>query len=122
MYLNRLDYYTSDAEAHAARVGLVHRTNYHLAFLYNNRGCCIATATNRAGSRTHGAGFSTYTIHAERAVLKSIGDLTLLRGSVLVVIRVDKMGRILGSEPCRECKCHLEKAIRKHGLRRVYFS
>jgi cytidine deaminase len=67
-----------------------------------------------------GAGYSGNTIHAERAVLKRIGDVTKLRGAELVVIRVGPRVDIKSSMPCSECKCHLEKCMRVYGLRYVY--
>lgn len=97
-------------------------TSLHIGFLYARGGILIGMSTNRVGSRSKGAGFSGYTIHAERAVLKAVGDFTLLRGATLVVVRVNRRGEIMPSEPCHECKCHLEKAMRVYGLRRVYYS
>ena len=102
----------------ATRMG----TNLHIAFVYGRRGVLLGMSTNRVGTRSSGAGFSRLTIHAERAALKAVGDVSLLRGAVLVVIRVDKTGAILGSEPCHACKMHLEKCIDKYGLKAVYYS
>jgi cytidine deaminase len=62
------------------------------------------------------------TIHAERAALKAVGDVTLLRNATLVVIRVGYDGTLRSSEPCHECRRHLEAAMRKYGLRRVLYS
>jgi hypothetical protein len=94
----------------------------HVAFLYGKGGNLLAAATNRLGSRSSGAGYSGCTIHAERAVLKMIGDISQLRGAKLVVLRVNRFGDILNSEPCSECRRHLEKAMCVHGLARVYYS
>lgn len=94
----------------------------HVAFLYGKGGNLLAVATNRLGSRSSGAGYSGCTIHAERAVLKMIGDVSQLRGAKLVVLRVNKVGDLLNSEPCSECRRHLEKAMCVHGLARVYYS
>ena len=96
--------------------------NYHLAAIYDGRRRPIAEARNRVGTRSKGCGYDDYTIHAERAVVKSLGDISLLRGCVLVVIRVNKQGEILGSKPCADCKHFLEKCMKKYGLRKVVYS
>jgi len=119
---HKLSDYEIIARDYASRAATALRTHLHLAFIYARGGALIAMSTNRVGSRRMGAGFSDYTIHAERAVLKSAGDTSLLRGATLVVVRISKQGKILGSEPCHECKCHLSAAMRKYGLNRVYFS
>ena len=97
------------------------RTSLHIAMVYS-RGIMIGLATNSVGSRSRGAGYSKSTIHAERAVLKKVGDTSLLRDAVLVVIRIDREGRIMNSEPCHGCCCHLSAAMRKYGLKSVYYS
>jgi hypothetical protein len=94
----------------------------HVAFLYGKGGNLLAVATNRLGSRSSGAGYSGCTIHAERAALKMIGDVSLLRGAKMVVLRVNRQGDLLNSEPCSECRRHLEKAMCVYGLTRVYYS
>lgn len=119
---HKLSDYEIYARDYASRAATALRTHLHLAFIYARGGALIAMSTNRVGSRRMGAGFSDYTIHAERAVLKSAGDTSLLRGATLVVVRISRQGKILGSEPCHECKCHLSAAMRKYGLNRVYFS
>ena len=79
-------------------------------------------AMNKVGSRSRGAGFSDFTIHAESAVLKQVGDISKLRGATLVVIRVSVTGELRNSKPCAECTCHLNKCIKEYGLNRVYYS
>jgi hypothetical protein len=118
----RLDDYREDAIAYASQVSLRMRTNLHIAYVYGRGGMLLGMATNRVGSRSSGAGFSRYTIHAERAALKAVGDHTLLRGATMVVVRVNRCGEFQNSEPCHECKCHLTKAMNKYGLKRVYYS
>ena len=54
--------------------------------------------------------------------MKAVGDESLLRGATMVVVRVSRGGKLLVSEPCPACKCHLGKAMREYGLRRVYYS
>ena len=118
----RLTDYVDIAHEYALAASSRMRTSLHIGFIYARGGILIGMSTNRAGSRSKGAGFSGHTIHAERAVLKAVGDITLLRGATLVVVRVSRAGVIMSSEPCHECKCHLEKAMRVYGLRRVYYS
>lgn len=114
--------YADIAMEYATAAATRTRTSLHIGFIYARGGILIGMATNRVGSRSSGAGFSGYTIHAERAVLKAVGDNNLLRGATMVVVRVSKGGIILPSEPCHECKCHLGKAMRVYGLRKVYYS
>lgn len=97
-------------------------TSLHVAALYGRGGILLGLATNRVGTRSSGAGFSNHTIHAERAVMKAVGDVTLLRGATLVVIRVTKAGTTANSTPCAECQAVIEAAMRKYGLRRVIHS
>lgn len=119
-------YKRSDFEAIAAEYAhwAVSRmnTSLHMAFIYGRRGILLGMATNKIGTRSSGAGYSKTTLHAERAALKAVGDVSLLRGATLVVIRVHKNGEILGSEPCHECKSHLHKCMEKYGLKAVYYS
>ena len=97
-------------------------TSLHIAFVYGRGGILLGMSTNRIGTRSRGAGYSRMTLHAERAALKAVGDTNLLRGAVLVVVRVGKGGTLLGSKPCHECECHCQKAMDKYGLRCVYYS
>lgn len=100
-----------------------HTTNVHIAMVFvQGKTTPIASAMNKVGTRSNGAGFSDYTIHAERAVLKKVGDITKLRGATLVVLRISGTGELRNSQPCSECKCHLDKCIKSYGLRRVYYS
>jgi hypothetical protein len=118
----RLSHYEVVAREYASRVGKATKTSLHMAFIYTRSGICIGMATNSVGTRSRGAGYSDYTIHAERAALRAVGNVALLRDAVLVVVRIGKRGDIMGSEPCHECKCHLTAAMRKYGLRCVYYS
>lgn len=118
----KLSDYEMIAQDYAIRASTSMNTSLHIAFLYGRSGALIAMSTNRIGSRSKGAGYSKYTIHAERAVIKMVGDNMLLRGATLVVVRVSKKGELMSSMPCHECQCHLTKAMDKHGLRRVYYS
>jgi hypothetical protein len=99
-----------------------HKTQIHIAVLIK-RGKIIEIASNSVGSRSRGCGYQERTIHAERAVLKKVGDISKLNGATLVVIRIMRGTHELGnSEPCHSCKCHLEKCMREHGLRQVFYS
>lgn len=114
--------FASIAENMANTLYKRHKTHVHMAFVFGPRQVLLAMAVNRVGSRSLGAGFSGCMIHAERAALKAVGDIRKLQGATLVVIRVGKQGDIKGSEPCYECRRHLEKCIRCYGLRRVFYS
>ena len=115
----------SDLEALAASYAHLTsklNTSLHVAAIYGRGKTLLALATNRVGTRSSGAGFSDHTIHAERAVMKAVGDVSLLRGATLVVIRVTKAGKTASSAPCSECRAAIEAAVRKYGLRRVIHS
>jgi hypothetical protein len=102
--------------------GKTHLKHIHVALLYR-RGKLLALATNFLGSRSKGCGYDHRTIHAERAVLKKVGDTAKLAGAILIVIRIAKGSReVAPSEPCHACRCHLEKCVRKYGLRNIYYS
>lgn len=112
-------------EAHLTFEMLYGRTNLkhvHVALLYR-RGKLLGVATNFVGSRNKGCGYDHRTIHAERAVIKKVGDTAKLSGAILIVIRIAKGTReIVNSEPCHSCRCHLEKCIKSYGLRSIYYS
>jgi len=94
----------------------------HFAMIMK-RGKILDVACNSIGSRSMGCGYTNRTIHAERAVLKKIGDHTKLDGAIMVVIRISRgTGEIMNSEPCKTCRPHLEKCMKEHGLKRVYYS
>ena len=99
-----------------------HTTSLHIAMIIK-RGKVLSVASNAIGSRSRGCGYATRTIHAERAAIKKVGDISKLAGAIMVVIRIMRGTREVGpSEPCHACKCHLETCIRDHGLKRVYYS
>jgi len=99
----------------------VHNTSLHYAELYR-RNKLVASSRNRIGSRSRGCGWSDQTLHAERAVVKRFGDVSQLHGCILVVVRINKHGEILGSKPCADCIQFLEKCIKKYGLLKVMYS
>jgi len=98
-----------------------HNTHLHYATI-SRRGKVIASSRNRIGSRSRGCGWSDQTIHAERAVVKSLGDVSQLHGCILVVVRINKQGEILGSKPCQDCQKFLEKCMKEYGLLKVVYS
>jgi hypothetical protein len=100
-----------------------HNTSIHVAFIVK-RGQIIAKATNSIGSRSRGCGYSDMTIHAERAVVKELGDFQQLRGASLYVVRLAKNvdDGIKNSEPCHDCHLFLKKCHEKYGLSRVFYS
>jgi hypothetical protein len=109
--------YDADASTHVAAVV--------------KRGKLLSVGTNRAGNRSLGSGFSDYSLHAERAAVKALGDLSLLRGADLYVVRIPHSGHrregkgcsdLLYSRPCHECTVFLEKCMRVWGLRRVLYT
>lgn len=101
-----------------------HRTSVHLAVLVR-RGKVIAMASNRIGSRSRGAGYSAHSIHAEKNVVKTLGDIRLLRGCDLYVMRIPKScgaTEFQSSKPCHSCQVFLEKCMREYGLRNVLYT
>lgn len=97
-----------------------HNTYFHMAAIVK-RNKVLMTADNRVGSRSRGAGWSNQTIHAERAVVKRLGDTSKLRGAVLCVWRISSQS-ILPSKPCKDCEMFLTKCMREYGLRAVYYT
>jgi competence protein ComGC len=54
--------------------------------------------------------------------VKSLGDVSQLRGCILTVVRVNKQGKFMNSKPCAACVKFLEKCIKKYGLLKVLYS
>jgi len=96
-------------------------TNYHQAVI-TKRNKILAIAHNSVGSRSRGCGYSYRTIHAERAVVKNLGDISQLRGATLYVYRFNSHDELRNSKPCSECQIFLEKCMREYGLRKVVYS
>jgi hypothetical protein len=97
-------------------------TKVHLAVLVL-RGKIIAEAVNKVGSRSRGVGYSDRTIHAERNVVKQLGDIHKLRNADMYVMRFARENlNYAGSKPCKECECFLSKCMRKYGLKNVYYT
>ena len=104
-----------------------HNGSLHMAVIVK-RGHIIAEATNNYGSRSRGSGYSTNSIHAERNVIKQLGDISKLRDADMYVMRFSrspehhKEGVLLGSKPCSGCVVFLEKCMREYGLKNVYYT
>lgn len=98
-----------------------HNTSLHVAIL-TKRGKVLATSRNRVGSRSRGCGWSDATLHAERAVVKSLGDTSRLQGCTLTVYRVLPTGEYSNSKPCHSCQVFLEKCMREYGMLKVLYS
>jgi hypothetical protein len=104
-----------------------HNTSVHVAAIVK-RGKVIAEASNRIGSRSSGSGYSKNTIHAEKNVVKALGDLSLLRGADMYIMRLthnrkkEGFDRFMGSEPCNSCRLFLIKCIKEYGLKNVYWT
>jgi hypothetical protein len=104
-----------------------HTTSIHVAVLVR-RGQVITHAHNRIGSRSRGSGYSQQTIHAERNVIKSLGDISLLRGADMYVMRFSKDShkvghdRFMSSKPCSSCQIFLAKCMKEYGLKNVYYT
>ena len=117
-----LEKFRSDPRTRKMR--LYHNTSVHLAVVVQ-RGKIIAEATNRLGSRAKGCGYSNYTIHAERNVIKKIGDYNKLRDADMYVMRCGKginNDKFINSKPCADCEYFLNKCMRKYGLKNVYYT
>jgi len=99
----------------------VHRTSYHIARI-TRRNQVIATSRNRIGTRTRGCGWDDQSLHAERAVVKSLGDVSQLRGCTLEVFRLNKLNEVKNSKPCHNCMIFLDKCMKKYGLSKVIYS
>ena len=100
-----------------------HNASLHRAVLVK-RGQIIADATNNYGSRSRGSGYSKGSIHAERNVIKKLGDISLLKGADMYIMRFsreDEM-RFLKSTPCSACFVFLDKCMRTYGLKNVYYT
>jgi len=99
----------------------VHNTSYHYAEIYKGNKL-LAASRNKIGSRSRGSGWTSYSLHAELAVLKQLGDFSKLCGCVLIVVRINKDNKLLNSKPCATCQKVLEKVMKQYGLLKVIYS
>lgn len=119
---NILEQFRNDPRT--TKMRLAHNTNVHIAVVVL-RGKIIAEATNRLGSRSKGSGYSSYTIHAEKNVVKVLGDNNKLRDADLYVMRCGRginNLNFINSKPCADCEYFLNKCMKKYGLRNVYYT
>lgn len=100
---------------------LPHRTYFHQAMIIR-RNKILAVAHNSVGSRSRGCGYSDQTIHAEKAVVKQLGDTSKLKGATLYVYRFNSNNELRDSKPCSDCQIFLEKCMREYGLQKVVYS
>lgn len=104
-----------------------HFASIHVAVLIK-RGRIIAEATNGYGSRSRGSGYCANSIHAERNVVKEIGNIHELKGAEMYVVRISRNKDLeledpfVGSKPCAQCRVFLEKCIKEYGLKNVYYT
>jgi hypothetical protein len=107
---------------HARRLQKRHILSTHIALIVR-AGRVLAMSANRPGTRSSGSGFSNMSIHAEKAVVKQLGDISALRGATLIVFRLTRDNQQIGcSKPCPDCHAFLDKCMKKYGLLRVYYS
>ena len=99
----------------------------HVAVLMK-RGKILAEATNAYGSRSCGSGYSERSIHAERNVVKKLGNIKDIRGAEMYVTRIsrsrgeDGICKVASSKPCHGCSVFLDKCIKEYGLKNVYYT
>lgn len=101
-----------------------HITSLHKAMLVK-RGKIIAEATNKIGSRSKGSGYSHSTIHAEKNVIKKLGDNNKMKGADMYVMRRgrgENIDKLMNSKPCPQCERFLQKCMDKYGLNNVYYT
>jgi len=111
-------------DSRSTKMRLSHVTNVHIAAIVL-RGKIIAEATNKLGSRSKGCGYSNYTIHAEKNVVKMLGDYNKLRDADMYVIRCGRginSNKFINSKPCNDCEYFLYKCMKKYGLKNVYYT
>jgi hypothetical protein len=95
--------------------------HFHQAMIMK-RNKILAVSHNILGSRSRGCGFSDQTMHAEKSVVKNLGDLSQLNGATLFVYRFNAHNELRDSKPCPDCQQFLEKCMREYGLRKVVYS
>jgi len=100
-----------------------HNASLHRAVLVK-RGIIIADATNNYGSRSRGSGYSRSSIHAEKNVVKVLGDIHKMQGADMYIMRFSRKDEVslVKSTPCPACTIFLEKCMREYGLKNVYYT
>jgi hypothetical protein len=102
---------------------LKHNASLHRAVLVK-RGKIIAESTNNYGSRSRGSGYSNSSIHAEKNVVKELGDISKLKGADMYVMRFSRADPLdfVRSVPCPSCMIFLGKCMKEYGLKNVYYT
>uniref|UniRef100_A0A6C0DRC3 CMP/dCMP-type deaminase domain-containing protein n=1 Tax=viral metagenome TaxID=1070528 RepID=A0A6C0DRC3_9ZZZZ len=104
------------------RLGFEEISYVHKAIIVK-RGHILAEAGNKPGNRSKGSGYSERSIHAEKHVVKQLGDISKLRGADMYVVRTNPRGtRFLASKPCHACEEFLLKCMKEYGLNNVYYT
>ena len=100
-----------------------HNASLHRAVLVK-RGRIIAEATNNYGSRSRGSGYSRSSIHAEKNVVKALGDVQKMKGADMYIMRFSRTRdmELVKSTPCCACTIFLEKCMKEYGLKNVYYT
>lgn len=117
---NILEFFQADPKTRMLREK--HYASIHKAVLVK-RGQVIADATNNYGTRSRGSGYSRSSIHAEKNVVKALGDVHKLRGADMYIMRFSRTPEMdfVRSTPCPSCRVFLEKCIKEYGLKNVYY-
>ena len=117
---NLLEFFQADPKTRILRDK--HYASIHKAVLVK-RGHILADATNNYGTRSRGSGYSRSSIHAEKNVVKALGDISKMRGADMYIMRFSRDVEMdfAKSEPCPSCRIFLEKCIREYGLKNVYY-
>ena len=117
---NILEFFQTDPKTRMLRER--HYASIHKAVLVK-RGQIIADASNNYGSRSRGSGYSRSSIHAEKNVVKALGDVHKLRGADMYIMRFSRTPEMdfVRSTPCPSCRVFLEKCIKEYGLKNVYY-
>lgn len=102
------------------------KTSFHVAMIVQ-RGKILQISSNRLGTRSKGCGFAKYTIHAEKNVVRQLGDTNLIRGCDLFIMRIQynkstNIKTFSNSKPCHECDVFIEKCKKTYGLRNAYYT
>lgn len=122
--LKLLDQIISNNRTHNLRYA--HFASIHVATLIK-RGKIIAQATNGFGTRGRGSGYSSASIHAEKNVIKQLGNIHEIRGSDMYIVRLSRDPKLEGvdqfvkSNPCCQCVQFLHKCFREYGLKNVFY-
>lgn len=91
-------------------------TPRHGAVLFTNRRKIITCACNGPGTRT--CGYDVPSVHAEAHCLQNARFRRKVRGSSLLVVRINSSAELMNSEPCDMCLF----LIKRFGIARIYFS